>query len=489
MATRVYIGARYVPKFSDKNGGVWDNTYTYEALEIVLHGQDYYTARVPVPVGVSITDTDYWVLTGNYNGAIASLDARVLALEEITSKITLATVSDMIADADLNAGDIVTVQSYYATPAAGGGNYYIMAAGSAFDVALDNGLYARLLHDGSVTVEQFGARADNVTDNTAKIQAADDYCAATGADLIFAGAGYYKCTGTINKSIYTLWSGTASGTETNQSDNLRATLVYTGSGVFISIATSGGSNEYGEYSGIKNLRIQGEMPFNAGSIGISISGPARQMVYENLQIRFFNTGMYLTGGEHFMKNVIVWYCKYCVNTSGLADSIFENCLFGSGTNADPAVSGGFGFNGTNGRNLTFVSCRLQHAMAGNGGVFTGTTNIIFNGCVIDGNEQIGCQLVNCIGVSFVGCEFHDNDRHIYVLGTTATHGVIIGDNVFINYTGVASTGIVLQIGAGGTVEDVTIHDNYFHQIATPLDKNAAITTNIKVHDNLGLADQ
>jgi len=81
MAVRQYIGARYVPKFSDVNDGVWDNSYSYEALTIVKHGNDYYTSKIPVPVGIDITNTQYWVKTGDYNGAIALLNTQIQALE------------------------------------------------------------------------------------------------------------------------------------------------------------------------------------------------------------------------------------------------------------------------------------------------------------------------------------------------------------------------------------------------------------------------
>lgn len=85
MAVQTYVGARYVPKFSDLNGGDWDNQYSYEALEIVKNGNDYYTAKKPVPVGIDISNTDYWVLTGNYNGAISTLAARVQTLEDFAA--------------------------------------------------------------------------------------------------------------------------------------------------------------------------------------------------------------------------------------------------------------------------------------------------------------------------------------------------------------------------------------------------------------------
>lgn len=77
MANRQYIGARYVPKFSDKNNGIWNNGYSYEPLEIVKHGADFYTAKIPVPTGVDILNTTYWVKTGDYNGAISGLQTQI----------------------------------------------------------------------------------------------------------------------------------------------------------------------------------------------------------------------------------------------------------------------------------------------------------------------------------------------------------------------------------------------------------------------------
>ena len=88
MAVRQYIGARYVPRFSDVNNGVWSNVYEYEPLTIVKHGNDYYTSRQTVPVGTDITNTDYWLMTGNYNGAITELGNRIDDLNtDLQSKI------------------------------------------------------------------------------------------------------------------------------------------------------------------------------------------------------------------------------------------------------------------------------------------------------------------------------------------------------------------------------------------------------------------
>lgn len=68
MATRQYIGARYVPKFADPIAWVKENSY--EALTIVTYLNNSYTSKKPVPANTEITDTNYWVVTGNYNAQV-----------------------------------------------------------------------------------------------------------------------------------------------------------------------------------------------------------------------------------------------------------------------------------------------------------------------------------------------------------------------------------------------------------------------------------
>lgn len=72
MAIREYIGARYVPKFYDdgQGGAEWTNTVEYEPLTIVQYQGNSYTSRQYVPVGIAITDTRYWLLTGNWQSQI-----------------------------------------------------------------------------------------------------------------------------------------------------------------------------------------------------------------------------------------------------------------------------------------------------------------------------------------------------------------------------------------------------------------------------------
>lgn len=86
-----YIGSRYVPIFGRKGEDSieWDNSGTYEPLTIVLYQGNSYTSRQFVPVGIEITNEEYWAKTGNYNAQIeqyrqevTSISNEVAAVEE-----------------------------------------------------------------------------------------------------------------------------------------------------------------------------------------------------------------------------------------------------------------------------------------------------------------------------------------------------------------------------------------------------------------------
>lgn len=120
MSVRQYIGARYVPRFSEVNNGIWSDVYSYEPLTIVKNGNDYYTSKQSVPVGIAITDTDYWVKTGDYNGAISDLDTRMTAAEDDIDDIEtdISNIEDKIGV--LNSGVIIIGDSYAVDASAGG---------------------------------------------------------------------------------------------------------------------------------------------------------------------------------------------------------------------------------------------------------------------------------------------------------------------------------------------------------------------------------
>ena len=76
---RQYIGARYVPKFS--NPVEWNKALSYEAMTIVTYLGNSFTSKKPVPAGVDIANGEYWVNTGNYNAQIEAYRADVTELK------------------------------------------------------------------------------------------------------------------------------------------------------------------------------------------------------------------------------------------------------------------------------------------------------------------------------------------------------------------------------------------------------------------------
>ena len=73
---REYIGARYVPVFA--NPPEWNDTRGYEPLTIVLHKGNSFTSTQYVPTGIDISNTKYWLETGNWNAQIEAYREEVL---------------------------------------------------------------------------------------------------------------------------------------------------------------------------------------------------------------------------------------------------------------------------------------------------------------------------------------------------------------------------------------------------------------------------
>ena len=107
MAVRQYIGARYVPIFGRRGEESieWDNTGTYEPLTVVLYQGNSYTSRQFVPVGIDITNEDFWAETGNYNAQVEQYRQEVLSFD---------------GDISQAQADISTLQSQVAGTASSG---------------------------------------------------------------------------------------------------------------------------------------------------------------------------------------------------------------------------------------------------------------------------------------------------------------------------------------------------------------------------------
>ena len=101
MAVREYVGARYVPLFADPIE--WNDKRTYEPLTIVEHEGNSYTSRQFVPLGIDISNEDFWALTGNYNAQVEQYRQEVLKFDGRITKNT--------NDIAKNAKDIAAVKT------------------------------------------------------------------------------------------------------------------------------------------------------------------------------------------------------------------------------------------------------------------------------------------------------------------------------------------------------------------------------------------
>lgn len=114
-ANNVYIGMRYVPRVM----GAWNSTIMYEPLSVVLYEGNSYTSTQYVPEGTPITDTTYWVLTGNFNAQyevlknqVDGLDNQIAAVES-TANTALTQSSDALdAIAEINSRMWVNAKDY-----------------------------------------------------------------------------------------------------------------------------------------------------------------------------------------------------------------------------------------------------------------------------------------------------------------------------------------------------------------------------------------
>lgn len=77
---RQYVGARYVPVFASPLE--WSDTREYEPLTIVTYQGNSYTSMQYIPTGISIADTAYWALTGNFNAQVEAYRAEVRAFDD-----------------------------------------------------------------------------------------------------------------------------------------------------------------------------------------------------------------------------------------------------------------------------------------------------------------------------------------------------------------------------------------------------------------------
>lgn len=96
MATRQYIGARYVPL----HRGEWDAQTQYSSLDVVLYTDgNSYTAKCAPPKGTVPTNEQYWALSARFNQQLAAVEDKVSkTAKEINSTDNFNEVTALIGD-------------------------------------------------------------------------------------------------------------------------------------------------------------------------------------------------------------------------------------------------------------------------------------------------------------------------------------------------------------------------------------------------------
>lgn len=107
------------------------------------------------------------------SGDLAAIIAQFLALAPIFG---YENVAAMAAAENITAGNIAQTAGFYSALGGGGALYYIRdpeeseTANGYNTIAMDNGLIAQLIDNGTINVDQYGAYGDGVHDDAAAIQ-------------------------------------------------------------------------------------------------------------------------------------------------------------------------------------------------------------------------------------------------------------------------------------------------------------------------------
>lgn len=158
MALKVYIGARYTPKFE----GEWKANKEYAALSVVYYNNKSYVSRKTVPTGTAVTETEFWVESADWNAQVeqynqnvtqykAQVDNYQNSVERYTEQVnqfyadtlhSYETRDEMIADTNIKLGDTLLTCGKDAIGDGGGSFYQVVNTQSQKTVVLANGLYA-----------------------------------------------------------------------------------------------------------------------------------------------------------------------------------------------------------------------------------------------------------------------------------------------------------------------------------------------------------
>lgn len=142
MATRQYIGARYVPKFFENpdGGNEWLNGIPYDALTIVSYADIRFISKKPVPanVGSPNNNPDYWIVSAQGGGISQDI---LNQINENTENV--ASLKTSVAKINGDVSDMQEEISHIST----GKKKYVFMTNSWGSYVIDNKNYIQMAGD------------------------------------------------------------------------------------------------------------------------------------------------------------------------------------------------------------------------------------------------------------------------------------------------------------------------------------------------------
>lgn len=101
---------------------------------------------------------------------------------------------ELMTNLEVNVGDIVKTNEYYADTNKGGAKHEICSEDSSFAIALDNGLYAKpIVENNSISIESLGAYGDGIHDDSKIINEATNNAKKFNINTLFFNSSKYLC--------------------------------------------------------------------------------------------------------------------------------------------------------------------------------------------------------------------------------------------------------------------------------------------------------
>lgn len=242
---RKYIGAKYVPTFADPSD--WDINRSYDGLTMVTNDNKVYTSKKRVPVGIQLTNAEYWVKT---SGVVKAEEVEVTPISGISGDDVQSVTENVWALLNhftnengtvthLGTYDVNTVRDtgFYTVgnsspnlPTTNGGYLYVTKFDNAFakqffSAFYNSDVYVRTLNGGNWSAWESLNKAESVTvgsnavlyrygklrklylngtniQSNASLNVSIPQSDMPTVDFPFSGNGIINDSGTVKQSIY-----------------------------------------------------------------------------------------------------------------------------------------------------------------------------------------------------------------------------------------------------------------------------------------------